>query len=81
MATNVEVIKKDNENNAALMRRFTRAIQGAKLVRHIRDTRFHKRQFSDNVQKKKRLKQLEKSEKIVRLIKLGKIADKRTRRR
>lgn len=79
MTTNVEVTKKDNENNAALLRRFTRAVQGTKLVRHIRDTRFHTRDFSNNVQKKKKLKSLKRSAEIKRLVKLGKIADKSRR--
>jgi len=80
MTVNVEMKRKDNENNASLLRRFTRAVQGTKLVRHIRDTRFFQREFSDNVRKKKRLKQLRKAEETKRLIKLGKVVDKSARR-
>lgn len=79
MTTNVHVEKKANENNAALIRRFTRSMQGTKLLRHVRDTRFFQRAFSDNVTKKNKLRRIKRSEEIKRLVKLGKMPDKSRR--
>lgn len=81
MAVNIQIEKKDNENNAALLRRFKHAVQGSKLIPHIRDTRFHKRKLSSNIVRTKKIKQLKKSEDIKRLIKLGKMPEKKTTRR
>jgi ribosomal protein S21 len=81
MAVNIQMEKNDNENNAALLRRFKRAVQGSKLIPHIRETRFHKRDLSGNIIRTKKIKQLKKSEEITRLIKLGKMPEKKTMRR
>jgi len=79
MTINVKKYKEGNENNAALIRRFTRAVQGSKLIRHVRDTRYHQRDFSNNVKRKQKIKYLKRVEGIKRLVKLGKLPDK-TRR-
>lgn len=73
MATNVQVEKNQNESSANVIRRFTKRMQGAGIVRKVRGERYYKRSKSRNVQKDARLKKLEKKEKYEKLYKLGKV--------
>lgn len=73
MATNVQVEKNQNESSANVIRRFTKRVQNAGIVRKVRGSRYHERIKSRNVQKSARLKKLEKKEKYEELYKLGKI--------
>lgn len=79
MAMNVKVEKNSNENGLSLLRRFTKRVQGAGVLRKVRGERYYSRSASPNVRKKKTLKSLVKREKINELVKLGKIVLK-TRR-
>lgn len=73
MAINVQVEKNQNESSANVIRRFTKRVQNAGIVRKVRGARYHARVKSRNVQKNARLKKLEKKEKYEELYKLGKI--------
>lgn len=80
---NVEVKKAGNENSVALLRRFTKKVQGSGVLPRVRGIRYSSRNISGNVKKKKTLKVLKKREEVAKLIKLGKIVEnaKRGRRR
>lgn len=77
MATNVEVEKNNNESSANVIRRFTKRMQGAGIVRKVRGQRYFERIKSRNVQKEARLKKLAKKEAYEKQYKLGKITDNR----
>lgn len=77
MATNVEVEKNPNESSANVIRRFTKRMQGAGIVRRMRDIRYHSRVKSSNVRKESRLKKLAKKAEYERLYKLGKVQETR----
>ena len=77
MATNVQVTKNNNESSANVIRRFTKRMQGAGIVRKVRGQRYFSRTKSRNVQKEARLKKLTKKEVYERQYKLGKITDNR----
>ncbi|MEX0917823.1 MAG: hypothetical protein WDZ93_01570 [Candidatus Paceibacterota bacterium] len=80
MATNVQVEKNNNESSANVIRRFTKRVQGAGIVRRIRDSRYYSRMKSENVRKEARLKKLAKKTEYDRLYKLGKVEETRKRR-
>lgn len=69
---NVAVEKQGTENNAGIIRRFTKRVQEAGILRRVRSIRYEERGQSDYVKKKKTLKSLRKKEQIQELIKLGK---------
>ena len=77
MATNVQVEKNNNESSANVIRRFTKRMQNAGIVRKVRGQRYFARSKSGNVQKEARLKKLEKKARYEELHKLGKIQDNR----
>lgn len=81
MATNVEVEKNQAESTANLIRRFTKRMQSAGIVKKMRSRRYYKRVKSNNVQKEARLKTLKRKENYERLVKLGKIQEYQPRRR
>ena len=80
-AVNVEVEKNKNENNANLIRRFTRRVQESGVLPKVRSIRYLERDLSKNVKKTKRLKSLKRKEEIEELIKLGKMSQVRGRGR
>lgn len=69
----IEVNKTANESNASLLRRFSKRVQGAGLVRRVRGERFHLRTKSELKKKQDALKRLKKRAEYSRLYKLGKI--------
>lgn len=73
MATNVQVDRNQNESNANVIRRFTKRVQNAGIVRKIRNGRYHTRIKSTNVRKTGRLKKLVKKEQFELMYKLGKV--------
>ncbi len=81
MATNVEVIKNNNESSANVIRRFTKRMQGAGIVPKVRGGRYFTRIKSRNVQRFAKLKKLGKQEVYEKQVKLGKIQEFRGRRR
>jgi ribosomal protein S21 len=75
MAVNVQVEKNQNESSANVIRRFTKRVQNAGIVRRMRDNRYYKREKSDNVRREARLKKLVKKAEYERLYKLGKVGN------
>lgn len=73
MATNVEVIKNNNENNLSILRRFTKRVQGSGVLPRLRSIRYSSRKLSEYVKKKKTLKRLVNQKQTQELIKLGKM--------
>jgi ribosomal protein S21 len=80
MATNVQVVKNNNESSANVIRRFTKRVQGAGIVPKVRSGRYFTRIKSRNVQRMSKLKKLEKRESYDKLVKLGKMQEHRPRR-
>lgn len=80
MAINVEVEKNPNESSANVIRRFTKRMQNAGIVRKVRGTRYYSRAKSENVRKEARLKKLAKKAEFERLYKLGKVPETQGRR-
>ncbi len=80
MPVNVQVTKNEKESSANVIRRFTKRMQNAGIVRRMRDNRYYERTKSDNVRRTSRLKKLAKKEAYERDLKLGKIPERRGRR-
>jgi len=71
--TIIEVNKNANENNASVLRRFSRKIQESNVIQRIKGSRYNKRKESKLKVKKSTLKHLERRKEIEKLRKLGKI--------
>ncbi|MDQ5901481.1 MAG: hypothetical protein QG580_196 [Patescibacteria group bacterium] len=69
----IEVTKKQGENSANLMRRFSRKVKDSGLVKKVRSLRYAERKLSKFVLKKNALKRIEKQTEREKLQKLGKI--------
>ncbi len=80
MAVNVEVAKQANENTTALIRRFTKRVQGSGILRRSRKIRYHSRAHSKLIKKKQALKMLGRREHYEELAKLGKLPPEKKRR-
>ncbi|MAZ56910.1 hypothetical protein CL653_03900 [bacterium] len=77
MPVNVQVEKNNNESSANVIRRFTKRVQNAGIVRRMRGNRYYTRIKSANVRKMSRLKKLDKQVTYERNLKLGKIDNNR----
>ncbi|MEY2665357.1 MAG: hypothetical protein RLZZ480_462 [Candidatus Parcubacteria bacterium] len=80
MATNVEVVKNNNESSANVIRRFTKRVQGAGIIPKVRSGRYFTRIKSGNVQRFAKLKKLKKRVEYEKMVKLGKVAERGSRR-
>ena len=72
MIVNVEVVKQGNENPASLIRRFSKKMQGAGIVKKMRKIRYSGRQASPLSRKKRALKRIARWAETEQLRKLGK---------
>lgn len=72
---NVEIERNHNENTASVIRRFTKRVQGAGIVKRVRSLRYRTRIKSRNVRRKKALITLDKRAKYQEALKLGKIQE------
>ena len=70
----IEVKKNAGENNAGLLRRFSRKMQESGTIPKVKGSRYAKRKPSKLVLKKGTLKKLVRRKEIERLKKMGKIA-------
>lgn len=68
----IEVEKAANENTITLLRRFTKRVQGSKILSIVRERKFRNRQLSTLKQKRRALKGIEITKNIEKLKKLGK---------
>jgi ribosomal protein S21 len=71
MIVNVGVTKNSSESTLSLLRRFTKRVQSAGIVRHVRGSRYFQRPPSKYTRRKKTLKRIEKRERYEELAKLG----------
>ncbi|MBP7007118.1 MAG: hypothetical protein KBC44_03475 [Candidatus Pacebacteria bacterium] len=71
--TVVEVKKNPNENNASLLRRFSRKIQESGIIQKVKGERYNERKESKVKVKKSTLRRIEKRKVTEKLRKLGKI--------
>lgn len=78
---NVEVSKNNNENAISLIRRFTKRVQGSGIIPRVRSIRYNKRQPNRSKIKKSALVVLKMREEYQLLDKLGKLPEKKQRRR
>ncbi|MCM2339475.1 MAG: hypothetical protein NDI62_03435 [Burkholderiales bacterium] len=71
--TVIEVSKNNNENNASILRRFSRRIQESNIIQKVKGSRYNKRKESKLKVKKATLKHLERRKETEKLRKLGKV--------
>lgn len=71
--TVIEVKKNPNENNASLLRRFSRKMQESNIIQKVKSKRYNERKESKLKLKLGTLKRLKKRKENERLRKLGKI--------
>ena len=76
----IEVVKGAIETNMSVMRRFSKRVSGAGIVRASRSRRYNERPKSDLKQKNEAIKRIAKKSAYERLKKLGKIKDAGYRR-
>ncbi len=81
MSVNAEVEKNEGETTLNLIRRFSKRVQGARLIQQVRARRYYSRSKSHDVRHKHALKVIKRREEIAELIKLGKILDRAPRHR
>ena len=74
--TVIEVKKNPNENNAGILRRFSRRIQESNIIQKVKGNRYNERKESKLKVKKGTLKRLGRRREIEKLRKLGKMASK-----
>ncbi len=79
MAINVEVVKAGTENSIAVLRRFTKRVQGSGILKRVRSLRYKDRNASTYTRKKRALKKLTRRKEVDLLIKLGKMQEKTIR--
>jgi len=73
---NIEVSKNANENNASILRRFTKKVQGSGILGRVRSIRYSTRKLSSYKTKMQRLTSISRKADIEHLIKMGKMAEK-----
>jgi ribosomal protein S21 len=75
MAIQAEVTKSGSENPLATIRKFSRKVQGAGLIKTMRARRYFTRAASKTVKKKRALKMIKRRTEYKQLVKEGKIAE------
>ena len=76
-----KVEKNGSEQTVALIRRFSKRVQGSKALVEVRGRRYFKRKSSKLVKKNRALKSIELRRERDRLMKLGKLVEKERRGR
>jgi ribosomal protein S21 len=71
--TVIEVNKNGNENNASILRRFSRRIQESNIIQKVKGNRYNERKESKVKVKKATLKRLIRRKETEKLRKLGKV--------
>ncbi len=80
MGINAEVTKLGGESTLAVIRKFSRRVQGTGLVKNSRKNRYYERNASKSVQKKRALKLIKRRADFKQLVKEGKVSDAPVRR-
>ena len=71
--TVIEVKKNPSENNASVLRRFSRKVQESNIIQKVKGSRYSERKDSKLKMKKSALKRMVKRKENEKLRKLGKI--------
>lgn len=71
--TVIEIKKNPNENNASILRRFSRKVQESNIIQKVKGSRYSERKESKLKMKKSALKRMAKRKVNEKLRKLGKI--------
>lgn len=79
MSINAEVTKTGSESSLSTIRKFSRRVQGTGLVRTVRGNRYHIREASKIVKKKRALKLIKRRSDFQKLVKEGKVAEPQPR--
>lgn len=79
MAIQAEVTKSGSETSLSTIRKFSRRVQGAGLVKTLRARRYFSRDSSKTVKKKRALKLIKRRADYRQLIKEGKMAEPQRR--
>lgn len=77
---NAEITKTGTENTLATIRKFSRRVQGAGIVKTVRNGRYYSRSSSDSVKKKRALKLIKRRDEFRQLLKEGKVVETPNRR-
>lgn len=77
---NAEVSKAGNESPLAVIRKFSRKVQGTGLIQTARKRRYFSRTSSKTVSKKRALKRLRRRDEYRQLLKEGKVVEAAPRR-
>ncbi len=77
----ITVVKSGNESTGALLRRFSKRVQGSGIVRKVKNNRYYQRALSPAARKARALKGIAKREIRDEQIKLGKISENERRGR
>lgn len=77
---NAEVAKTGSENALSTIRRFSRRVQGAGIVKTTRNGRYYNRSSSKTVKKKRALKLIKRRTEFAQLLKEGKVTETVNRR-
>ena len=75
MVHQAEVQKTGSESALSTIRKFSRRVKGADLVRTVRANRYYERNVSDAVKKKRALKLIKRRSDFRKAIKEGKVAE------
>lgn len=78
---NVEVKKNNNENVVSLIRRFTKRVQGSGVIPRVRSIRYNQRKPNYSKMKKSALVVLGMRKEYELLEKMGKLPEKKAKRR
>lgn len=81
MITTIEIVKNNNENNASILRRFSRRVQESGIIPKMKSIRYNQREKSKLVQKKVALKKITRRKEVEKLKKLGKVIENKKGRR
>lgn len=79
MVHQAEVQKTGSESALSTIRKFSRRVKGADLVRTVRGNRYYERNVSDAVKKKRALKLIKRRSDFRKAIKEGKVAEPQPR--
>ena len=71
MAVNVSVVKHNNESSMSLVRRFSKRVLGAGIVKKVKGTRYKLREQSRNKRRASALRRVEKRKKTEEMERLG----------
>ncbi len=73
--TRVAVTRNNNENALSLLRRFNKLVQGARIIKVAKNTRYQSRPKSEYARRKSALKRISRHQQLEKMKRLGLIKD------